>query len=193
MTTATGDLIIGKLREMCYHPEQFQVGVKLYADWLDGQNRGAEAELVRTRNWAFSGLEPLIGRTVRAVYLDRTSDSLHFETDEGGVRAQVEGDCCSVSWFYSVTRLENLLGQRVALFVDADPDCDCEDGLGLQEYDQAYAFGIVTPKGVCTVCYRNSSNGYYGGWLESAATDEGPKGERLAGDWVHPPAEREGG
>ena len=52
---------------------------------------------------------------------------------------------------------------------------------------------IVTPKGVCTVCYRNSSNGYYGGWLESAATDEGPKGERLAGDWVHPPAEREGG
>jgi hypothetical protein len=44
-------------------------------------------------------------------------------------------------------------------------DVNAEDGLCRQEYDQVYGYCLVTDGGVCEIVYRNSSNGYYGGFL----------------------------
>ena len=42
---------------------------------------------------------------------------------------------------------------------------DKEDD-GVSEYIQYYGLKITTNKSRCTIDYRNSSNGYYGGYLD---------------------------
>jgi hypothetical protein len=41
-----------------------------------------------------------------------------------------------------------------------------EDGKTRQDFDSLYGYGVVTDKGEGDIEFRNSSNGYYGGWLE---------------------------
>lgn len=52
------------------------------------------------------------------------------------------------------------------------------DGNSRQEFDSFYGYQLTTNKGHCTISYRNSSNGYYGGnlYLEE---DNAPK----LGEW----------
>ena len=62
-------------------------------------------------------------------------------------------------------------------------DVDTDDGLCTQEYDQAYGYCFLTEAGVCEVVYRNSSNGYYGGYLTVSQDEPTQKVEPLTEDW----------
>ncbi len=138
--------------------------------------------------WVNSGLEQLRGATI--LRLRRGDYFLEFDTDLGDFVADVEGDCCSSSWFYSITGVAQLLGAQVTGFYEPDvADVNLDDGLCRQEYDSAYGITLVTTKGECRIVYRNSSNGYYGGWISLATRRTKPAaGEETVADWRHPAA-----
>lgn len=110
----------------------------------------------------------LIGRTILEVYVREDQSSIKFTTDQGDIEAWCEGDCCSSTWIEDVIDAQVLIGVMVIVAEDiALPEHmrqptqhqHCEEEM---EY---YGFKIASRKGVCTLAYRNSSNGYYGGSL----------------------------
>lgn len=77
---------------------------------------------------------------------------------------ETEGDCCSSSWVEHLTIPE--LGGTITAVISSNalpphepPD---EDGYDVIE---VYHKTIRTTKGELIIEYRNSSNGYYGGWM----------------------------
>ena len=111
-------------------------------------------------------MNELIGRTIRAVYIDDDDQHyLSFETDAGTVVYVAEGDCCSESWFYHVLGVDNLLGQTV-LEVDEIEMGEPADSYSRQDEDKLYGIKLRTARGYTDIEFRNSSNGYYGGWVE---------------------------
>jgi hypothetical protein len=58
-----------------------------------------------------------------------------------------------------------LIGSKIlsceCINLDLPQDTRCR-----QEEDSFYGLKIVTAKGVCDIVFRNSSNGYYGGYLK---------------------------
>ena len=133
-------------------------------------------------------MQELLGRTVNEVYLDKSQQhAIRFMTDQGPIQYRADGDCCSESWFYAVSGLDALLNQIVTnveeIYMDEKlPEVKAiiEDGKTRQEYDQLYSVKITTPRGVCELEFRNSSNGYYGGTLEQ---DHDPLSNR---NWYDP-------
>lgn len=108
----------------------------------------------------------LVGRTITGIKLASDKEAILFQTTDGDVVAQCDGDCCSSTW---IENIENTVREFPALVVSAE---DIEDGLpdtieDDPDYDclQFYGFKIITDKGVIIIDYRNSSNGYYGGNL----------------------------
>lgn len=75
-------------------------------------------------------------------------------------------------------------------FYEADTSwVDPLDGLGRQDSDAVYGVGILTSKGAGEIVYRNSSHGYYGGWIEGAAPERIGETTPVDADWVSPPKE----
>ena len=92
-----------------------------------------------------------------------------FNTQERAFVFDAEGDCCSTSWIYDVDGVDNLIGEEI-IDVIAHPTKDyCNDGAvgNTTDYDVlvVYTYDLVTAKGICTIDFRNDSNGYYGGYL----------------------------
>ena len=129
-------------------------------------------------NWeteGLKGLNQLIGTKVKKVFM--SSQFLRFVTDKGNFTFTVEGDCCSSSYFHDFVGLDHLRNngpitkiEEIALDVD-DKNKD--------EYDviQAYGFRFTTIHPTfgevsSVMSFRNSSNGYYGGWLEGTEDRE---------------------
>jgi hypothetical protein len=105
----------------------------------------------------------LVGKTVSSLFVSENEQELRFETDDGDVGVWAEGDCCSESWFADITGFDALIGSKVVSVEIVDMP-DIEDDRSRQEFDQAYGYKITTEKGICDIVFRNSSNGYYGGW-----------------------------
>ena len=81
---------------------------------------------------------------------------------------QPEGDCCSLSWIEHIEGVENLAGQTVLeAFTDEGERDDAHP-----EYDclQIYFYKLRTTGGYLDIDMRNSSNGYYGGWLTCSSS-----------------------
>lgn len=102
---------------------------------------------------------------------------------------RAEGDCCSESWVADILGVEALRGGTVASVEDSplEEDYDLEDGRCRRECDKVYGYRLVTDKGRADIIFRNSSNGYYGGWLNSI--DYRPAGHDLfeiVDDWSSP-------
>jgi hypothetical protein len=95
--------------------------------------------------------------------------ALIFHTDlrDAPVMYRAFGDCCSQSRFADITGIQNPIG-GVVIRVEVNPleNYNVKDGRTREEYDKAYGWDIYTERGVCSVIMRNSSNGYYGGWIE---------------------------
>lgn len=110
----------------------------------------------------------LLGRKVLTLLINPDHTYMRFNTDEGSFDFYCYADCCSESFINHVNCIEDLLGDTV-LEVD---EVDMFKALGItpeptkQEYDDVLTYRIRTPKGVCALEFRNSSNGYYGGSLE---------------------------
>lgn len=113
---------------------------------------------------------PLIGKTITAVWLAEDRKAIRFDAGEEQIVARCDGDCCSSTWIENIEAPEALIGSPVLAAADlAMPD---------REYDHDkfevlafYGFKITTAKGDCVIDYRNESNGYYGGSLEWPGTD----------------------
>lgn len=121
------------------------------------------------------GLRKLVGQNIAAVSM--TEDDLTFTTSTGRVYTYgVEGDCCSTSYFHDLVGKEKLIENGPVVSVGA-VDIDDPDEDDPYEVVQAYGFEIVTehPKWgeqTTVLSFRNSSNGYYGGWMRLSAITE---------------------
>lgn len=122
---------------------------------------------------------PLIGRKLMSVEVESDKTVLAFRFEDGDVRYDVEGDCCSRSWIEHIELPSVLSGAEVltvseAPVIDAteddtqNPVTKPDDEYFRREHEclQVYQTVFGTTKGEIAVEYRNSSNGYYGGSLE---------------------------
>lgn len=113
----------------------------------------------------------LIGRKVLKVQLDAEKVYLNFVTDTGDVLYGCYADCCSESWINHINGITELLGGTVQDVDEVDffSILKIEPEATRQDFDQVLFHRIKTEKGWCTLEFRNSSNGYYGGWLEKVS------------------------
>ena len=132
-----------------------------------------ETTLTDTRN-------QLMGKTISAVLL-RGDQGLAIVAADAIVCLPTDAECCSETWFSDIIGVQSILGHKFQdIWVLDNPPTDVYDGRGRQEVDCAYGFEIVTDGGVCQVAYRNSSNGYYGGWCSLNNSD---KWTPITEDW----------
>jgi hypothetical protein len=145
--------------------------------------------------WDEPQMRDLVGHQVTEVWW--SDEIITFVTPEGVATFEVEGDCCSHSYFHDLIGLDKLLAGPVVSvnqvdLGDTDATCAvCErDGYkgdsvavyGVQIVTQHPVWGEVTT----ALSFRNDSNGYYGGWLYRAGTDAviEHRQERLTADKV---------
>jgi hypothetical protein len=145
--------------------------------------------------------EEIIGAAVFAIHINE--DRLVFETSKGIVAYEVDGDCCSRSYFFDFYGVRNLLDNGpVTAFEEVhlspgDPGYRAdtwEKGAGWSEGEyedvKVYGFRFTTSHPMfgdvsSVVSFRNSSNGYYGGDMRSIELDSVPSGMlRLQTDLV---------
>ena len=110
----------------------------------------------------------IIGKTVKSIRMDSDYAILMF--DDGTYQTfTVDGDCCSYSYFTDFVGVAKLIGSPILSVEDSGVDVSA---LGIKDeaekdYDciQIYGYKFVTELGESTLVFRNSSNGYYGGWM----------------------------
>ena len=95
------------------------------------------------------------------------------------------GECCSQTWFADITGVEALLGNEVIGWRTDDMETyNVDDGRGRDDVDSAYGITLFTKKGACSIVYRNSSNGYYGGNISPYNGDFTDKLILITDDWM---------
>lgn len=103
-------------------------------------------------------------KRIKSVKISKGEEFILFVPQYGDVILfEAVGDCCSETWFSDIIGLHNLLNQEV-FGVEMLELPEPQDNRTRQEYDQAYGWRLKTKRGHCDILYRNSSNGYYGGW-----------------------------
>lgn len=126
-------------------------------------------------------LTRLVGKKVLKVYMNK--DFLRFDTDSGPIVFRVEGECCSSSYFYDFYGVKNLLKNGPVTEVKGvlldELKVRSLEGSGDVGGDlvQVYGYQITTVSeewGEMTsvFSFRNYSNGYYGGSIETAIEQE---------------------
>lgn len=129
-------------------------------------------------------MDKLVGKIVLSLSVSHDQWFLVFDTDEGRITYQTEGDCCSETWFADIVGVKALLGEQVRKVEWVDPEnYNVQDGRGRQEHDQAYGVKLFTDKGICDIIFRNSSNGYYGGSIAETAKNPPEDLTAIADDW----------
>lgn len=114
--------------------------------------------------WVNSGVEPLRGKRILGVFVG--DNEICFRCEDGDQFYDVDGDCCSESWFADLWDIQNLIGYTVDSIREMSQSrYDSDDGRCRQDVDYVYGIELYTEKGMATIIYRNSSNGYYGGWI----------------------------
>jgi len=125
---------------------------------------------MKTRN------EILVGRTIQSFQLNDERTELMFNMADGGkVLLETEADCCSETWIEGIDNEDALVGGTIRLVEDIDmpglgdvPSPNHPEAVDVVAY---YGMKIETNRGTCVLDYRNSSNGYYGGWLNAREID----------------------
>lgn len=115
----------------------------------------------------------LVGKKVKKIFYNESH--LKFETDQGNVLFEVEGDCCSHSYFFDFYGVKKLLENGpITDFKEVElKEGDFNYFNGEKDGDsiQCYGYAITTEnkelgEQTSVFSFRNSSNGYYGGSLE---------------------------
>ncbi|GAC1618041.1 MAG: hypothetical protein NVS9B1_27280 [Candidatus Dormibacteraceae bacterium] len=108
-------------------------------------------------------LKNVDGGPIRRVAISEDQVAVVLELMDGQTfAARTEGDCCSSSWVEHLTVPPDIEGAtiigvaRLGEHTEINSTDDC-----LSVYHTA----IPTTAGEIVIEYRNSSNGYYGGWL----------------------------
>jgi len=120
---------------------------------------------------ALNLFDDIFGSTLKAIYFSAGGDYCKIETDKQSYYMDTEGDCCSNTYFAEV------IGKPEGGVLESENIDMPELPVGHPDKDdelvQCYGIEIKTTKGVVTIVYRNSSNGYYGG--SSSIMDHEPK------------------
>lgn len=131
-------------------------------------------------------LPSLLGHTLQSL---EVGDDTAWEGFESALRVTTTGgnvlgirtcaDCCSETWFADITGAASAYGGVItgARLLDLP---EPNDNRTRQEFDEQYGLEIQTTKGIVSIVYRNSSNGYYGGWVEMCTPEWM---ESSAGNW----------
>lgn len=136
--------------------------------------------------------EALVGRTIHEVRLSGT-DTIYFRVGpEEWLTYQAEGDCCSTSWFEHIAGAGLVIGREVLSAgayeieptieqkaLEALADEPARDG----ECIQNYYYKISTLGGDMHLEMRNSSNGYYGGYITAGEGQPDPTAKLLTEDY----------
>lgn len=77
------------------------------------------------------------------------------------------GDCCSNSYIESLDNPEIFRDATLVSVesVEGETESIVEDGWQIEVYQWTF-YKFKTTKGMCTLSFRNESNGYYDGYLE---------------------------
>lgn len=107
-------------------------------------------------------LRKLVGKKLKSVTLNPSKDLLSVEMEDGATADYgVEGDCCSSSWIEHLTVPDDVAGATVVSVDEQTTDSFQKDYESIEVYETR----IRTNRGDVVMEYRNSSNGYYGGYL----------------------------
>lgn len=113
-------------------------------------------------------LKDLIDKKVNKIFLN--SEYLKFETSDGDFTYRVGGDCCSSSYFHDFFGVEALLnGKKITEIKEVE--LSVPEQLIAQDALAVYGFQINFESDrwgdrTAVFSFRNSSNGYYGGYIE---------------------------
>lgn len=101
------------------------------------------------------------GATLLAV-LKNGEYGFAFKTTAGVFAFAVEGDCCSSSWVESIEVVPGACGSVIRKVFQSNLGSEDDD-----EHDCLRTYNVIvrTNKGDVVVDFRNSSNGYYGGYV----------------------------
>lgn len=107
-------------------------------------------------------MNELLNNRIEKIYLSKDRELLMFVTSqEKRIIYDAWGDCCSKSWFESFDNIEAIKGGYVVKI----EEMEMEEAKNNEEDDvlKVGLIKITTDKGMCTIDFRNSSNGYYSG------------------------------
>lgn len=114
----------------------------------------------------------MIGRKLEAVSLDDAKAGVTFTFEDGRSRSfSVEGDCCSSSWIEHLELPGDIKGAILLSVEDSAPitqDHEEHDQESGGDCISVYNTAFRTDRGDIVLEYRNSSNGFYGGYLVNA-------------------------
>lgn len=112
---------------------------------------------------------PLVGKVITNIDLANDRMAIRFSLNDGTeVIARCDADCCSQTWIEDVLNPDAAIGSEVVNAFSLELPEEFQTPTKTENYEeemQYYGFAIETAKGRFTLAYRNSSNGYYGGWL----------------------------
>ena len=118
-------------------------------------------------------MKELTGKNIKQMFVNEDQSLLKFTVDDGEefLIYEAVGDCCSETWFADIIFGWKFFGSKITDVVELEVpewlnNLFSRDGRGRQEYDQVYGFQLKASDSHCDVIFRNSSNGYYGGWCE---------------------------
>ena len=117
----------------------------------------------------------LIGRRILKVRVSTEQDALILDLDNHeSATFVVHGDCCSNSWIehHTIPELGGTITDIDEPFLE--PHDDPTQGVESWETIRVYHTAFRTTKGDLIVEYRNSSNGYYGGWMSGPTITKNP-------------------
>lgn len=126
----------------------------------------------------------LNGQKILSLHIN--DDVLFIHTNEGIHKFSVVGDCCSHSYFYEINNVWQMLGNTVVDIESINmPEVPASDYKEYEESLQAYGYKIHTNFGYGLIVFRNSSNGYYGGYMEydGLVNHTEVTGKELTEDW----------
>jgi hypothetical protein len=124
---------------------------------FDGNYEGKTAKI--------SSISELKGKVVNKVYRNEHLDVLGFELDDGTLHTfQTEGDCCAQCWFEHVDNFDEIVGFPVVDVQEMDRTSFEFDSCDTIDYNFVY---FVGKRGVASIEFRTSHNGYYNGCIES--------------------------
>lgn len=102
---------------------------------------------------------------VRNIYL--TKEMITVVYDAKIMEILAYADCCSYSWFEYPSDLKKIIGSKIINITEGKKHIDMPAS-NIQEYDENRICYIYTENRKTPYIFylRNSSNGYYSGWLE---------------------------
>lgn len=121
-----------------------------------------------------SDSQSLVGQTIIGVFVEADGSGIEFYTLTGVLVYETVGGCCSNSWIESVDGAD-LIGATIRSVEEVQISA-AYDPPDHYEYIQVYSWKLTSDKGYTDIVYRNSSNGYYGGWLQLVENRKYAKG-----------------